>query len=76
MLHTASVILLSSLFFTAGFGLSYFIFIGLIAVLFVIEHRIVKPDDISNINIAFFNINSVISVLVFAAILTGHLTRG
>lgn len=75
-LHILSVILLASLYFTAGFGSWYFIFIAAIALLFVAEHRIVKPDDITHIDIAFFNINSIISVLVFAAILTGYLTGG
>lgn len=74
LLHIASVILLSSIYFTWGFGLYYFIFIAIISVLYVIEHRIVKPDDIKNIDIAFFHINSAISVLVFFAILTGMLT--
>ena len=49
-------------------------FIALIAVLYVVEHRIVRPEDISNSDIAFFHINSVISVLVFITILTGRLT--
>jgi 4-hydroxybenzoate polyprenyltransferase len=75
-LHITSVMLLASLYFTAGFGVWYFAFIIIIAVLFIVEHRIVKPDDITHIDIAFFNINSIISVLVFAAILTGYLTGG
>jgi 4-hydroxybenzoate polyprenyltransferase len=75
-LHITSVMLLGSLYFTAGFGAWYFAFIIIIAVLFIVEHRIVKPDDITHIDIAFFNINSIISVLVFAAILTGYLTGG
>jgi 4-hydroxybenzoate polyprenyltransferase len=76
VLHISSVLLLASLYFTAGFGAWYFIFIIIIAVLFFIEHWIVKPDDITHIDIAFFHINSIISVLVFAAILTGYLTGG
>lgn len=74
ILHIMTVILLSSIYFTKGFGIYYFIFIAIISVLYIIEHRIVKPDDIKNIDIAFFHINSIISVLVFAAILTGLLT--
>lgn len=73
-IHSLTVILLVMLYFTAGFGRYYFIFTGVIAVLYVIEHKIVNPDDISHINIAFFNINSIISVLVFIAVLTGYLT--
>lgn len=74
VLHIMSVILLSSIYFTGGFGIYYFIFIAVIAVLYIIEHRLVRPDDISNIDIAFFHINSAISVLVFVTILTGMLT--
>jgi len=74
MLHITTVALLSLLYFTAVFGVYYFIFIVIIAILYIIEHKIVNPDDISNINIAFFHINSIISVTVFFAILTGYLT--
>lgn len=74
VLHILTVILLSLLYFTVGFGVYYFIFTFIIAVLYIIEHRIVNPDDISNINIAFFHINSIISVVVFFAVLTGYLT--
>lgn len=74
VLHLITVVLLSLLYFTAGFGAFYFIFIAIIAILYFIEHRIVNPDDISNINIAFFHINSIISVVVFLAVLTGYLT--
>ena len=74
IIHSLTVILLVMLYFKAGFGSYYFIFTGVIAVLYIIEHNIVNPDDISHINIAFFNINSIISVLVFIAVLTGYLT--
>jgi 4-hydroxybenzoate polyprenyltransferase len=68
------VVFLVSLLWSAGFGIWYLIPVSLIALLYVLEHRIVKPDDITNIDIAFFHINSIISVLVFVAILTGYLT--
>ncbi|PKL18569.1 MAG: 4-hydroxybenzoate octaprenyltransferase [Spirochaetae bacterium HGW-Spirochaetae-5] len=74
LLHIITVALIIALYFTAGFGVYYFIFTAVIAVLYVIEHKIVNPDDISNINIAFFHINSIISVTVFFAVLTGYLT--
>ena len=73
-IHIFTVILLVMLYFTADFGDYYLIFTGIIAVLYVVEHKIVNPDDITHINIAFFHINSIISVLVFAAVLTGYLT--
>jgi len=74
VLHIFTVALLSLLYFTAGFGIYYFIFTVIIAILYIIEHRIVNPDDISKINIAFFHINSIISVAVFFAVLTGYIT--
>ncbi len=74
LLHIFTLIFLSSIYFTEKFGIYYFILIAVISALYVVEHRIVKPDDIKNIDIAFFHINSVISVLVFVAILTGKLT--
>lgn len=73
-LHVVTALLLSALYFTAGFGVYYFIFIFIIAVLYIVEHKIVNPEDISNINIAFFHINSIISVAVFFAVLTGYIT--
>lgn len=53
-------------------GLSYFFLSGLlaIAVLLFWEHRLVRPDDLTRINIAFFNINAIIS---FGILLLGCL---
>lgn len=35
------------------------------------EHRLMKPHDLSHVNTAFFTLNGVISVVVFAGILLG-----
>ncbi len=53
-------------------GLSYFFLSGIlaIAVLLFWEHRLVRPDDLTRINIAFFNINAIIS---FGILLLGCL---
>jgi 4-hydroxybenzoate polyprenyltransferase len=37
--------------------------------LLIWEHRLVHPDDLSNINLAFFNINSYISIALFIGVL-------
>ncbi|WP_075859860.1 UbiA-like polyprenyltransferase [Carboxydothermus pertinax] len=56
-------------FLIAGisFGLRYFYFGGLLIVslLLIYEHWLVKPDDLTKINIAFNNVNMVISILMF-----------
>jgi 4-hydroxybenzoate polyprenyltransferase len=47
------------------FWIAYAITIGLL----VWEHRLVHPEDLSHIDLAFFNINSYISMTLFAGVL-------
>ena len=37
----------------------------MVAALLAYEHRLVKPNDFSNVNAAFFTMNGYISVLFF-----------
>jgi 4-hydroxybenzoate polyprenyltransferase len=39
--------------------------VGLAAWLLIWEHRLVKPDDFSQLDVAFFNMNGYIAVSVF-----------
>ena len=58
---------------TFHLGLIYFgtgLFIG---ILFIIEHRLVNPNDLSKIDLAFFNVNSTVSVVLFLGILVDEL---
>ncbi len=43
-------------------GTFYFSGIGLVALLLGFEHALVRPDDLSRVNVAFFQVNVVISV--------------
>ncbi len=43
----------------------YWIGMGIVAILFIREHSLVKPDDISKLDIAFFNMNGYISITIF-----------
>ncbi len=49
------------------FGLWIFYWLGMIIVggLLIYEHSIVKPDDLSKLDMAFFNMNGYISMTVF-----------
>ncbi len=49
------------------FDLNYLYLIGMIVVagLLVYEHLLIKSDDLSNLNMAFFNMNGYISIAVF-----------
>lgn len=75
LLHLTSVFCLLLLSPAFGLGGIYLASVGGIAVLYIVEHRLVKPDDLSRINIAFFHMNSMISVLLFIGILLDTLLR-
>jgi 4-hydroxybenzoate polyprenyltransferase len=47
-------------------GVIYWCGIVAVAVLLVYEHWLVKPDDLSRVNLAFFHTNAVVSIGLFA----------
>ncbi len=50
-----------------AFGWIYLAAVAAIAALLIYEHRLVRPDDLSRVNRAFFNVNAVISVGLLVA---------
>jgi 4-hydroxybenzoate polyprenyltransferase len=64
-LHAAMMILLLSLLFMPGLGWIYFAGLLVVGGLLVYEHRLVKADDLSGLDAAFFNMNGYISVTIF-----------
>jgi 4-hydroxybenzoate polyprenyltransferase len=67
--HVATVALLVA----AGLGLAvgplYWVGVGAVAALLVYEHAIVSPTDLRRLDAAFFTLNGVISVALFALVL-------
>ncbi len=51
--------------------LIYFYGLGAIAILLLGEHLLVKPNDLSKINMAFFTINGFVSILMFFLVILG-----
>jgi 4-hydroxybenzoate polyprenyltransferase len=51
-------------------GLHWLGLLGMIAtaLLLVHQHRLVRPDDLSKLNVAFFNTNAYVSVILFVTI--------
>jgi 4-hydroxybenzoate polyprenyltransferase len=45
-----------------AFGALWYVGAAAVAVLLVYEHSIVKPDDLTRVNAAFFNCNAVVSL--------------
>lgn len=65
--HFACIALLVALGLTVGqFGAIYFTGVGIALSLLAIEHALVKPNDLSKVNLAFFTINGVISLVIGA----------
>ncbi|TVX89580.1 UbiA-like polyprenyltransferase [Paenibacillus agilis] len=73
-LHTVMVSLLILLyFFRDSLGWVYLIGIGLSIVLLAIEHRIIKPTSRERMNVASYNLNQVISMVILACTLLDQL---
>jgi 4-hydroxybenzoate polyprenyltransferase len=65
--HFVTIALLACLPLVFGqLGWIYWLGIAAVAVLLVYEHLLVRPDDLSRVNRAFFQVNAVISLGLFA----------
>jgi 4-hydroxybenzoate polyprenyltransferase len=65
--HTITVIALAAVGIVAQLGVAFWIGVVIVAILLAYENAIVKPDDLSRVNLAFFNVNGYISVIVFVS---------
>ena len=65
-LHVVAVFLLFIIPLLAELGLFYYIGVGIVVLIFIYEHAIVKPNDLSRVNLAFFTLNGIISLVLMA----------
>lgn len=63
--HVLTILVLAVLGIVMGLGWPYWVALAITAGLLIYENSIVKPNDLSRINVAFFNINSYIAVTLF-----------
>lgn len=66
LLHAATIPCLALFGFGAGFGGWYYAGLAVAAGILLYEHRLVRPGDLSRLDAAFFTMNGVMSVTVFA----------
>jgi 4-hydroxybenzoate polyprenyltransferase len=59
----------------AGAGLLYFVGVLVAAALLLYEHSLVKPNDFSRLDAAFFTMNGVISIVFLGFVVTERLLR-
>lgn len=65
--HLLAVLAFATLPFTASsLGIIYWIGLAAVAALLLYEHALVRPNDLSKVNLAFFNVNTVIGLGVLA----------
>lgn len=67
--HVVTMALLVGVGTLVGLGWPYWLGILVAACLLAYEHALVRPDDLSRINVAFFNINGYISVILLVSVL-------
>ena len=63
--HLVMLGLLVALVIAFGLGKLAFVGVAAVAVLLAYEHSLVRHDDLSKLNAAFFTMNGVISVVFF-----------
>ncbi len=62
--HGVMVLLLIAVGISANLGYFWQGAVGISAILIAIEHIIIKPDDLKRLNIAFFNINIAVGLIL------------
>lgn len=71
--HLATVVLLALGGYLAAAGWPWYLGVAIAAVLLAYENFIVRADDLSRVNAAFFTVNGIIAVIVFAGALLDRL---
>ena len=78
MLHVGTFLALLALYWITQLGVFALIGVVVTAVLLIYQHRLVRADDLSRLNAAFFTTNAFVSLILFitfggAALLRTHL---
>jgi 4-hydroxybenzoate polyprenyltransferase len=75
LFHVLTLALLGALGWAAGLGAAYWTGVASVAALLVYEHSIVSPRDLSRVNVAFFTLNGLVSLVFMAAVVIETLGR-
>jgi 4-hydroxybenzoate polyprenyltransferase len=63
--HALMIVALLTLGIVIGLGWLYYLGVIAAAGLLIYEHRLVSPQDMSRINVAFFTVNSYVASVLF-----------
>jgi 4-hydroxybenzoate polyprenyltransferase len=75
VVHVATMLLLVWFGALTGFGWLWWLGLLIVGVVMIYEHSIVKADDLSRVNRAFFTANGVIGIMLFAFALADLVIR-
>ena len=75
-LHAGTVAALALVGWSAGLSWIWWGALALAALLLVWEHRLVKPDDLSRVNTAFFTLNGWLGLALFAGLVLDRALLG
>lgn len=74
-LHVITFTALTAIFFVFQMSTVYLVTLAMIGLLLIIEHRLIRPDNLSKVHVAFFHLNSVISVVLFLGVMVDEIVR-
>jgi 4-hydroxybenzoate polyprenyltransferase len=74
-LHLATIAALAIAGLGAGAGVLYFVGVLVAGLLLLYEHSLVKADDFTRLDAAFFTMNGVISIVFFGFVIAERLLR-
>jgi 4-hydroxybenzoate polyprenyltransferase len=69
--HAVTALALAALGIMMALGIVYWLGWLAVAGLLVYEHSLVRPGDLSRLDMAFFNVNGYIAVIVLVAVVGG-----
>lgn len=73
--HLLSFLFFFLIYIAFNMNLVYLATVVIIGFLFFLEHWLVKPCDLSRVNIAFYHVNSLISMILFMGILADEMVK-
>jgi len=68
-LHLGTMLALIAVGHSAELGTIYFLGVAVVLAIFIYEHAIVRPSDLSRLDVAFFNLNGYVSLVYLLATL-------
>jgi len=71
--HVLTIAAFALLGWMMGLGWLYWLGVAVVARLLVYEHSLVSPGDLSRLDVAFFNVNGYIAVILLLSVIAGRL---